>query len=307
MTKGNTWLNVFLTALAPTMWGSTYIVTTELLPDNMPLLASTIRALPAGLLLLLICRTMPSGKWWGRIAILGALNIGAFFYCLFMTAYYLPGGVASLVMSIQPMIVIALSALVLNTRFLKVHIYASLLGIAGIALLVLNSTINLNWQGVVSGLIGTTCMATGIVFTKHWGRPEGLSLLGFTGWQLTFGGLMLLPIALFQEGVPATLTATNIAGYAYLSLVGALLGYMLWFRGIERLPAVTISFLGFLSSLAALFLGYVFLDQTFTTLQILGAVAIVACVYLSTPKPQPEVKEATSNADDRSKLEEQRA
>ncbi|MDC9592424.1 hypothetical protein [Xenorhabdus sp. IM139775] len=59
--------NILLTALAPIVWGSTYIITTEVLPPNMPLLASTIRALPAGILLLLICRTAPKGIWWLRM------------------------------------------------------------------------------------------------------------------------------------------------------------------------------------------------------------------------------------------------
>ncbi|MBC8090808.1 MAG: EamA family transporter, partial [Pseudonocardia sp.] len=41
-----------VTALAPAVWGSTYLVTTELLPPDRPLLAATVRALPAGLVLL---------------------------------------------------------------------------------------------------------------------------------------------------------------------------------------------------------------------------------------------------------------
>ncbi|WP_319925231.1 hypothetical protein [Xenorhabdus littoralis] len=71
--------NILLTALAPIVWGSTYIITTEVLPPDMPLLASTIRALPAGILLLLICRTSPKGIWLFRIMVLGLLNIGAVF------------------------------------------------------------------------------------------------------------------------------------------------------------------------------------------------------------------------------------
>ena len=43
-----------LTALTPAVWGSTYLVTTELLPPDRPLLAAAVRALPAGLVLLAI-------------------------------------------------------------------------------------------------------------------------------------------------------------------------------------------------------------------------------------------------------------
>ena len=73
-----------VTALAPLAWGSTYAVTTQLLPPDRPLLAATLRALPAGLLLLLATRKLPRGSWWWRAAVLGALNIGVFFALLFL-------------------------------------------------------------------------------------------------------------------------------------------------------------------------------------------------------------------------------
>ena len=46
-----------ITALAPLSWGTTYLVTSELLPPGRPLLAAVLRALPAGLLLLALTRT----------------------------------------------------------------------------------------------------------------------------------------------------------------------------------------------------------------------------------------------------------
>ena len=48
--------DILLTAIAPAVWGSTYIVTTELLPAGYPLTVAMLRALPAGLLLLLLVR-----------------------------------------------------------------------------------------------------------------------------------------------------------------------------------------------------------------------------------------------------------
>lgn len=70
---------VALTALAPVSWGTTYVVTTELLPPERPLFTALVRALPAGLLLLVFARVLPRGAWWWKAGVLGALNIGAFF------------------------------------------------------------------------------------------------------------------------------------------------------------------------------------------------------------------------------------
>ena len=96
--------DILLTATAPAIWGSTYIVTTELLPPGYPLTVAMLRALPAGLLLLLIVRQLPQGIWWPRTFLLGALNFSFFWAMLFVSAYRLPGGVAATVGAIQPLI-----------------------------------------------------------------------------------------------------------------------------------------------------------------------------------------------------------
>ncbi|WP_236244128.1 EamA family transporter [Streptomyces sp. CC210A] len=273
-----------VTALVPAVWGSTYLVTTEFLPPDVPLLAATVRALPAGLVLLLVTRVLPRGVWWWRAAVLGVLNIGAFFYFLFLAAYHLPGGVAALVMSIQPMIVLLLGALMLGDRIKPVHVAASVIATAGIALLVLQPGAGLDAVGVVAGLLGALSMAAGIVLTKRWGRPEGVTLLTFTGWQLTVGGLVLLPITLAGEALPEQLTWANVGGFAYLSVIGALIAYVLWFRGIARLPALAVSFLSLISPLCATVLGYLFLDQGLRPLQLLGAAAVIGAVILAQPR-----------------------
>ncbi|EKO3440707.1 EamA family transporter [Vibrio fluvialis] len=275
---------IALTAIAPIVWGSTYIVTTEALPPESPLIASTIRSLPAGVLLVLISRAWPTGLWWLRMAVLGFLNIGLFFYCLFFAATYLPGGMASMVMSIQPVIVMIMSWYLLSANFSSQQLIASGLGILGVGLLVLNSSAELNIEGMLTAILGTLSMALGVVLTKKWGRPTGMTMLGFTGWQLLFGGIILLPVSLWLEGIPTQLTSINYLGYGYLSLIGAILGYFLWFRGIEKLPPVTVSFLGFLSSVSACFLGYLVLNQTLTWPQLLGALAILFSIVLATPR-----------------------
>ncbi|EER0445176.1 hypothetical protein RPG26_005062, partial [Escherichia coli] len=42
--------DLLFTAIAPAIWGSTYIVTTQYLPNFSPMTVAMLRALPAGLL-----------------------------------------------------------------------------------------------------------------------------------------------------------------------------------------------------------------------------------------------------------------
>lgn len=87
--------DLILTAAAPVIWGSSYLVITEYLPNNYPITIAMFRALPVGLLLLLAIRRLPTGHWWRKITLLGALNFSCSWWMLFIAAYRLPGGAAA--------------------------------------------------------------------------------------------------------------------------------------------------------------------------------------------------------------------
>ena len=64
------------------------------MPPERPFTAALLRVLPAGVLLAAY-RQMPARRDWGRIALLGVLNIGLFQAMLFVAAYRLTGGLAA--------------------------------------------------------------------------------------------------------------------------------------------------------------------------------------------------------------------
>lgn len=266
------------TAAAPAAWGLTYAVTTELLPPGRPLLTGALRALPAGLLLAAITRQRPRGTWWWKAAILGTLNIGAFFALLFVAAYRLPGGVAATFGGMQPLLAAGLGATLLGERLTKRSMGAGVLGAMGVAALVLRAGAALDAVGVAAGVIATSSAALGIALGKRWGRPVGL--LAYTSWQLVAGGALLLPLALVVEGPPPAMTLSNVAGYTWLALGGTAVAYMLWFRGLDRLPVARVSLLGLMSPLVAVSVGWLLLGQALTPWQLAGAAAVVVALGL---------------------------
>ncbi|MFE0704703.1 EamA family transporter [Streptomyces sp. NPDC058872] len=261
---------VALTALAPISWGSTYFVTTEFLPPDRPLFTGLMRALPAGLLLIALTRTLPKGAWWWKSAALGALNIGAFFPLLFLAAYRLPGGVAAVVGSVGPLFVVGLAALFLAERPTTRTLLSAVAAAFGVSLVVLKAGAAFDPVGVLAGLLSALSMSAGVVFTKRWGRPEGVGSLALTGWQLTAGGLVILPVALLVEGAPPALDGGHLAGYAYLAFGNTAVSYVLWFRGIERLSASSATLLGPLSPITAAVIGWAALGQALGPVQLLG-------------------------------------
>lgn len=270
---------LLVTALAPISWGTTYLVTTELLPAGHPLLAGLLRSLPAGLIALAIGRTLPSGGWWLKSLALGILNIGAFFPLLFLAAERLPGGVAAAVAGVQPLIILGMGALVLRDRIRPLTAAAAIIGAGGVALVVIGPAARLDALGILAALGGVTATALGMILTKRWGRPSGVGPVAYAGWQLTAGGVFLLPLTLTFEGLPPAIDGGAVLGYVWLGTVGGLLAYTLWFRGIQRLPVIAPGLLALLSPVVATSLGVVVAEERFTAMQAIGlALVLVALV-----------------------------
>ncbi|MFF8602540.1 EamA family transporter [Streptomyces sp. NPDC015232] len=295
---------VALTALAPISWGSTYFVTTEFLPPDRPLFTGLMRALPAGLLLLSLTRKLPQGAWWWKSAVLGALNIGAFFPLLFLAAYRLPGGVAAVVGSAGPLFVVGLAALLLGDRPTVRGLLTAIAAAFGVSLVVLKAGAAFDTVGVVAGLLSSLSMSAGTVLTKRWGRPEGVGALALTGWQLTSGGLVLLPVALLIEGAPPALSGVNLAGYAYLAFGNTAVSYFLWFRGIERLSASSVTLLGPLSPITAAVIGWAALGQALGPVQLLGMVIAFGATLAGQLQPRARAAKAESFSSPEKKAQE---
>jgi len=268
-----------LTALAPMIWGSTYIVTTELLPEGRPFIAATIRVLPAGLFLLVFSRQLPKLKELWAVLLLSFLNIAFFQAMLFIAAYKLPGGIAGAIGSVQPLFVIFFIWLFDSAKPRLTASLFTLAAIAGMMMVLVRGNVELNIFGVICGFAGAVAMALGIYLSSKW--KFGVSSLTFTGWQLLFGGIMLLPVALYLEPLPEALVLKNYIGYAYLCIFGALLGYFLWFRGITGgLPPLAVSLLGFLSPVTAVLNDWLFLGKKLTSVQFAGFILVLFSIIM---------------------------
>lgn len=283
---------VAIAALAPLVWGTTYVATTELLPPGHPLFAGLMRALPAGLIALALTRTLPRGTWWLRAAVLGVLNIGLFFPLLFVAAERLPGGVAATLSAAQPLVVAVLAVTVLHQSPSARSFTWGIVGLAGVGLVVIGPEAGFDVVGVLAGLGGAGAMALGVTLTKRWGRPEGVGPTAFAGWQLTAGGLFLVPVTFLFEGAPPAIDAGAWLGYLWLGLIGGLLAYVLWFRGVTTLPVASVSVLTLLSPMVAALLGAALLGQSLGPVQLAGFALCLAAIAASqsAPKPKPQPK-----------------
>ena len=75
-------------------------------------------------------------------------------------------------------------------------------------------------------------------------------------------------------------TKTNLYGFVYLGVIGTGLAYALWFRGISKINATAVAYLGLLSPVVASLIGYLFLQETFLPIQLFGITIVLVAVFM---------------------------
>jgi probable blue pigment (indigoidine) exporter len=275
------WRTAAVTLVAPLAWGTTYVTTENLLPDDRPLFSAAVRALPVGIAIVALRRRLPHGAWWWKSLVLGTCTMGLFFCLLYVAAYRLPGGLASTMTAMSPLAVMALAATLIGERPTRTSVAGGVVGVGGVALLVLRSGATVDPLGVLAALGAVGTSALGFVLLKRWRPPT--DLLTLTGWQLTAAGLVLTPAALLVEGPPPSLSTENVVGYAWIGVVGTGLAYVCWFHGLTRMTAGATALVGLVNPVVGTALGVVVMHETFGPSQALGVALVLGGVLAGQP------------------------
>lgn len=266
-----------LTALAPLIWGTSYIVFTQTLPREHPIWVASARVLPAGAILLALGAGALPKRARLRVLVLSLCNISAMSALLLVSAARLPGGLTATLGALQPAIVTLLAWPLLRRAPSALAIAVAAVGAGAVALLVAPAPAAMDLIGLGAGLGAAAAMALGTVLTQRWRRLA--PALPLAAWQLIFGGLVLVPVAAIVEGPPPVPTATNLAGLGLLILPGTTLTYWLWVRGIVHLGP-QVAFLGLLSPIVATLCGAWLLQERLDTHHYTGMVLILGSTMI---------------------------
>lgn len=273
---------VALTAVAPVAWGTNYFVTHEFLPPDSPLYGAALRALPAGLILLALCRQRPRGAWWWRSAVLGLLNVSVFFVLVYAASQLLPTSIASTVMAVSPLAMMLIAWSLVSERPGVAHLVGAAIGLGGVCLMLLTGAEGVSMPGVLASAAAMLVSSFGHILAKRWSADA--DVLASTAWQLTAGGLFLLPVAAAVEGPPPALSMSALLAFGYVALVATALAFAAWFTGLRHLPAGTVGLIGLLNPVTGVLLGTAVAGEVLTVQQLCGLALVLVGVVLGRPK-----------------------
>ncbi len=158
----------------------------------------------------------------------------------------LPSSVASTVMATSPMVMMLLAWGLVSERPAVTHLLGAAVGVAGVALTVFTGAEAVERLGRRSRRCPRwSCRRSASSWPSAGAR--GVDVLASTAWQLTAGGLVLVPIAIIAEGAPPVVDAPAIGAYAYVSVIATAVAFTAWFTGLRHLPAGTVGLIGLLN------------------------------------------------------------
>lgn len=280
------------------VWGSTFISSKVLLEFYTPAQIMLTRFVLAycALWLLRPRRLALTLRQEGVFFLLGLLGCTAYFYTENTALSYTLASNVSIIVAAAPIFTAILAHFTGEERFRASTLLGFLVAFSGVILVVCNGTfvLKLNPKGDLLALAAAVCWAVYSVLLRRASR--GLDSILVTRRTMFWGIVTAVPLVA-AEGVPyptaPLLTASGIANFLFLGLVGSALCFVLWNKAFRLLGVVTTNTFIYLMPFITIVAARIFLDEPISPLALVGAVLITAGVILS-QRPSPAARRQTA-------------
>ncbi|MBX9345948.1 drug/metabolite exporter YedA [Chromobacterium vaccinii] len=263
------------------VWGSTYLVIRIGVESWPPLLMAGIRFLLAGSLVLAYLAwkraPWPNARQLGGAALLGVLMPAIGNGLVTVAEREVSSGVAALVIATVPLFTL-LFARLFGHKSRPLEWAGMALGVAGIALLNLGSSLSASPRGAALLILASAGWALGSAWSKKLPQPAGA--MG-SAWTMIFGGLALIASSFaVGERLAAWPGVEGWAALLYLTVFGSMIAYSAYLYLLKTVSAAAATSYAYVNPVIAVLLGAVFLGEHVGAHEMLAMVVIVTAVVL---------------------------
>jgi drug/metabolite transporter (DMT)-like permease len=276
-------------ALFVLLWSTGFVGAKVVLPHVEPFTFLLIRLAIAGALLALIALATrapwPAGAGWRHAVVAGLLlhagYLGGVFWAI---SRGVPAGISAVIVSLQPVLTAALVLRLLGERVGRRAWAGLLLGVTGVALVVLPGTLDagtgtaLPLAGVVACLVALAAATAGTLYQKRHGA--GVPLLSGTAVQYGACTVAFAVLAPATETMRVRVTGELVAGMAWLVVALSVGAVLLLLTLLRRGSAARVSSLFYLVPPATALEAYLLLGERLGLVELAGMLLAVAGVAL---------------------------
>jgi drug/metabolite transporter (DMT)-like permease len=275
------------------IWGSTYLGILFAIQSIPPFLMAGARFLLAGLIMFAIARTQGPlrSTWaeWKTAWIVGACLLLGGNGGVTLSEKFIETGLASLIVATVPIYITLLGWLFGMTSRPQSIVWLGLAGgFLGVALL-LGPALRFSGNGGSHPAIGMSILLVGSFLWSAgslYSRTAKHSASPFlaAAQQMFCGGVLLMIVGLCageeRHFHPANVTTLSLGAFAYLVLVGAIVGYTAYFWLLRHCDPAKVATYAYMNPIVAVLLGALFAHETVTLRTLLAGVLIIGSVAL---------------------------
>lgn len=270
------------------LWSFSFVAGKVAVTDCPPLILLAARFSIAGVLILGIS-SLRRDAWslsWRDVtayAVIGLANNALYLGLGYTGLQTISAGLGGLIVSANPAFTAVFAALLLKEPLTGRKVAGLTLGIAGVASIVWHrvSVGTDSAHGIVFTLASLASIVSGTILFKLL-APKGSLWLG-NGVQNLAAGAVLIPVALTFSDIGAIVPSARLIGsFAFLTLGGSILGYLLWFHLLKTCGATAASAYHFLMPPLGMLFAWMVLGEHVESRDLLGIVPVALGIYLVT-------------------------
>jgi drug/metabolite transporter (DMT)-like permease len=284
------------------VWGLCWPVYKATLAYTPPLLFAGMRTLFGGLLLASVIvhkwRQIRFRETWHIYLISGLLNVILFFGLQTVGLMYMPGGLFSVIVYLQPVLVGIFAWIWLGESMTITKFFGLIMGVLGVATVSLNGGMGINSvMGMMLALMTAVSWTIGVVYVKKVGHK--VDSIWLVALQCIFGGMVMTGGGLaFESWADIVWNTPYLFGLLFGSVFGVSAAWIVYFKLVQAGEASKIASFTFLVPIVAVLVGSLFFNEPFTMHLLIGMALVVISILLVNRVPsqsdQPAKKRVES-------------
>ena len=272
------------------VWGSSFLFSKIAVNHLPPALFSAVRFTTAGVLLALLAHFVGGHAFprraveWRHVGIAGFFMVFASNGLNIWAIAYIPTNLSALLNGTAAFWIAGLGVFGKRGHPLtRWAVLGMIIGFAGTALMLIpkGGLRTSSLLAEIGALVACCAWALGTLYYRS--IDTDLSSLMFMALQMLMGGLMLFAVAIWHgDAARWTFNGPGLIALAYLTFFSSCLAYTAYgWLSLHAPPTLTGTY-GYVNPAIAAYLGWQFLDEHLTNMQLLGMVTIIIAVGILT-------------------------
>jgi len=264
------------------IWGGSFVFMRVLSPVLGPVMTATVRALVAGIVLVVLFQSLRIRLDWRKnfrhYVIVAVLNSALPFLLFSYAALHVVASVSSIVNALTPLWGAVFAAALLQEPLTVRKLGGIAAGFVGVLIIALfggaRTTLNAEVLPIAACALATVCYGISGVYIRRW-APDAQSS-AMTAVSLLFAGVVLLPLSLIHPPVLTAIRPSIWLVAVAFSLLCSAVAYLIYFRLILRVSVTFALSVTLLIPVFAFVWGLVFLGETVRPGAYVGAVFVLS-------------------------------